>query len=473
MPLKTGVSPQLFTLTSASLTLTRRSTIIHGVHIHFCLKVVTMSAKHSKAIKAYEFFRQAEQNTQVFTLEEIAYASGWSLLTTRTYRTKKWHFLLQEVEGGVICSGISNISQDAFIRIHAQKTELNAEILRPRFTPIVDVLIDKARESALLGVQIYNNPLISFRTPGFVVQMIIAFTSLFHATFERNGTDYWYTNADGTVKIIDGDKYAWDISECVKQYYRRKTTDVAENLRFFINIRNKIEHRFIPALDIAFSGKCQALLFNFEDLLASEFGSYFALGNNLALALQFSVYSSEQQRVLRKIQSTEYEAIRKYAEAYDANLPPEVTQSMNYSFRAYLIPKIANHANSADIAIEFIRYDPNSPEDMEKYEKQVAFIKEKGVQVADQGKLRVRDVVKRVKEATDLHFTTTHHTNAWKIYKVRPKGYSANGCQTEFCQFSEAFKDYVYTEAWVRFLIKKLQIPEEYNKVSCFRERNN
>jgi len=430
-----------------------------------------MSTKNAKSVKAYEFFCEAEKNKRVFSLVEVAQASGWSIGTTRTYRTKKWHFFLQEMTGGFIVSGIKNISEDAFIRIHAQKTEVYSDILRPRFTHSVDTLIDKARESALLGVQVYNNPLISFRTPGYIVHMTIAYTALFHAIFERNGTGYYYKNNDGTDKVIDGDKYAWDITECIKQYFGGRVSDEAENLKFFVLLRNKIEHRFIPALDLAFSGKCQALLFNFEELLVNEFGHYFALGQNLVLALQFSVYSAEQQRALRKVQASEYETIRKYAEAYDAMLPDEITQSMKYSFRAFLIPKIGNHASSSDIAIEYVKYDPNNPEDMEKYERQIALLKEKVIQVADQGKLRVKDVVKQVKENTGLHFTTSYHTNAWKLYKVRPKGYSGNGCKTEYCQFSEAFRDYVYTTGWVDFLCKKLRVNEEYEKIKAFREK--
>jgi len=90
--------------------------------------------------------------------------------------------------------------------------------------------------------------------------------------------------------MIDGDKYAWDISECIKIYYGGRTLPEVENLKFFIKIRNKIEHRFIPVLDLTFSGKYQALLMNFESLLINEFGTYFALGANLALALHYSPF---------------------------------------------------------------------------------------------------------------------------------------------------------------------------------------
>lgn len=323
----------------------------------------------------------------------------------------------------------------------------------------------------LLAVQVYNNPLVTFRTPGFVVHMVIAYTALFHSIFERNGIEYWYKNDDGTPKIIDGDNYAWDISECVKYYFGGNISPESENLKFFINIRNKIEHRFIPALDITFSGKCQSLLMNFETLLINEFGQFFALGNNLALALQFSLYSQEQQKVLKKIQSDHYESVRKYSDAYDDALPDTITQSMNYSFRAFLIPKIGNHAKSSDIAIEFIKYDPNNKDDMDKYEKQVAFIREKQVQVADQGKLKATDVVKQVRNLTGLSFNTSHHTNAWKMYKIRPEGYKADGCNTKFCQFSEAFKQYVYTEAWVKFLCEKIRNSDEFAKIKSYRSK--
>jgi hypothetical protein len=429
-----------------------------------------MPSKNDKIIRAYRFFAEAERDKRIFTLEDVADASGWSIGTTRTYKTKKWHFFLKEVVDGYICYGIGNVSQDAFIRIHAQRTDIEGDILRPRFTPAVDALIDKAREAALLAVQVYNNPLVSFRTPGFIVHMVIAYTSILHAVFERNGVEYWYKNEAGTPKTVDGDKYAWDINACIRYYYEGKSYPEEENIKFFVNIRNKIEHRFIPALDITFSGKCQALLMNFEALLINEFGKFFVLGQNLALALQFSVYSAEQQRVIGRIQAQEYELIRKYSEDYDAKLPDKITQSMHYSFRAFLIPKIGNHASSSDVAIEFVKYDPNSPDEMASYEKQVAFIRDKQVQVADQGKLRASDVVRRVRETTGLDFKISHHTNAWKLYKVRLSGYKAEGCNVQYCQYSVPFRDYIYTEAWIKFLIQKVSSPDEFNKIKNYRE---
>ena len=47
----------------------------------------------------------------------------------------------------------------------------------------VKSLLIKARESALLAVETYNRPSAHFRSGAYVVLMIIAWTSLFHALF--------------------------------------------------------------------------------------------------------------------------------------------------------------------------------------------------------------------------------------------------------------------------------------------------
>ncbi len=428
-----------------------------------------MTSRHDRTKRAYRFFCDAEQDKRIFTLIEVANAAGWSLKTTKAYRSKKWHSFVKPAQGGFVSSGISDLTEDAFIRIHAQRTSLDGNLLRPRFTPEVDVLIDKCREAALLAVQVYNNPLVSFRTPGYIVQMIIAYTALFHAVFERNGAEYWYKNVDGTPKMIDGDNQAWDISECIRQYFKGAMLPEGENLKFFVNIRNKIEHRFVPALDTTLSGKCQSLLMNFESRLIQEFGVYFALGQNLALALQFSVYSPQQEAALRRVQTKEYDAIRQYIDTYDAALPPAIAESQQYCFRAFLIPRVGNHATSSDVAIDFVKYDPDDQEAMEKLQKQIVMVKEKQVQVADQGMHKASDVVRQVRQMTNVPFNLTHHANAWKLYKVRTKSRSAEGCDLRYCQYSVPFKEFIYTDAWITLLCEKVLDPTELERIKTYR----
>ena len=71
----------------------------------------------------------------------------------------------------------------------------------------------------------------------------------------------------------------WDLAECVRRYYLGNNPPQRANLEFMIRLRNKIEHRDHPELDPTLYGEYQAMLMNFEELLASEFGelrrSYF------------------------------------------------------------------------------------------------------------------------------------------------------------------------------------------------------
>lgn len=429
-----------------------------------------MPKRDARIRKAYRFFCDAERDEKEFTLDEVAQATGWSIATVKSYRSKKWHFILRPSNDNYTCEGVCSLSEDAFVRLHAQRVPLVGDVLRPRYSPRVDALIDKSRESALLAVQTYNNPLISFRTPGFIVQMVIAFTSFFHAVFDRDGVEYWDKDKAGNPILIEGDNRYWEFKECLKQYFGGQTTAVTENLRLLSALRNKIEHRFLPALDIQVSGFCQAALMNFEELLVAEFGEYFSLRSGLMLALQLTEYSDELNEALKSIQADQYDAIQDYIEAFAQPLPDDIVQSPRFSFRAFLVPKIGNHASSSDIAIDFVRYDPEDEEDMERYERQIALIKEKRVQVADQGMHKPSDVIQEVEQRTGFRLRMYDHTQAWKYYRIRSRDGAPEGCDVRYCQYSEPFQQIIYTDAWVEFLAERVQDQDELERIRNHRD---
>jgi hypothetical protein len=428
-----------------------------------------MPRKNDQKIRmAYKFFCEAEESQKRFNIDDICSATGWKRQTVESYKTKKWRSFLKEDQGKLFVQGISRYHEQNFIRAHAQRTDEDIWKLPPRFGGNIDILINKARESALLAVQAYNNPLALFRTPAYLVLMNIAYTALFHAIFENKGVDYIYINDDGTPKLKDGEKAAWELSTCINHYYGDTYCPERENLKFLITLRNKIEHRMLPQLDLTVSGHCQSMLFNFETLLKNEFGSFFALGQSLALAVQFSEIEPFQRETIKHLQTSEYELIRQFIDRYQANLPPEIQQSPQYAFRVFLIPKLGNHAKSSDVAMEFIPYDSSQPGEL--YDKQITMIKEQKIQVANQGKLKPSQVVERVRIATDLPFTANDHVNAWKLYKVRPQIPGPKGCDVQYCQYDEPHKDFVYTEQWVKFLIKKITDPQEFKRIKSYRE---
>lgn len=126
----------------------------------------------------------------MFTIDEICEATGWKRQTVEGYQTKKWRSFLKEDQGKFFVQGIIRYPEQSFIRVHTQRTDDDIWKLPPRFGYDVDILISKARESALLAVQANNNPLAQFRTPAYLVLMNIVFTALFHAIFEYKKIDY-------------------------------------------------------------------------------------------------------------------------------------------------------------------------------------------------------------------------------------------------------------------------------------------
>ena len=124
----------------------------------------------------------------------------------------------------------------------------------------VRLALEKARESALLAVEVYNKPGNTFRSGGYIVLMVIAWTALFHAVFFRRKTKPYYREKNRRYKRIDGDYKHWELDESLRQYFGSEVGHpVRRNLEFFIPLRNQIEHRSVPALDASIFGECQEI----------------------------------------------------------------------------------------------------------------------------------------------------------------------------------------------------------------------
>jgi hypothetical protein len=248
----------------------------------------------------------------------------------------------------------------------------------PRLKNEVAVHLEKARDSAFLAVETYNRPKTSFRSGGYVVMMCIAWTALFHAIFFKRDQKPFYRRKNNRrhFEVVEGDKKAWELSQCLAEFWGGDRPPVRMNLEFFVKLRNKIEHRSMPALDIGIFGECQALLFNFEDLMVKEFGNKYALNESLSLALQFSCLRNEnQQSAVRKLHKGLAKEITSYIDAFRTSLSTEQLQDMQFSYKVFLFPKPANHQGGADLAVEFVKYDHSNPEEMARISRAVALIK--------------------------------------------------------------------------------------------------
>ena len=333
--------------------------------------------------------------------------------------------------------------------------------------------VQKARDSALLAVEVYNKPAIKFRSSGYITLMVIAWTALLHAVFLRSGVKPYYKLENGRFDKRDGDYRHWELTECVKQYWKTKTQHPARrNIELFIPLRNKIEHRHLPELDGAIFGECQALLLNFDELLGQHFGASQQLRESLSFSLQlFPTGESFAQAVIANKQHAE---VKKFLDDYRGMLTAEVSGSGQFAFKAFLI-QVANHSSTDALAIQFFNRDKLTEHQKTEFDKFAVMIKEKNGSV-NGGFLKPSSVVAQVQHALgDLKvdrptgpvdkFNSTTHQRCWKRYNVRPASHAKIPELTnkDYCEYDPVHKDYIYTLAWVNFLIEKMKDSGEYD----------
>lgn len=423
---------------------------------------------------AYNFLAKAEHSGQIFTREDLIDASGWTEQTTRANLSKKLNQLVIRCDGGYRASGVLDLGEEGFCRICSQNSTLAGDPRRPSLNAKTEELVLKARESVLAGVQHYNNPTSHFRSGNYLVLMIIGFTALFHAIFERDNIDYIERKTDGTPKKTkDGEPYHWDARYSANFYAQRYATNytpsfllaVEKNLEFILPLRNKIEHRHIPSLDLDIGGHCQALLLNFERILVTEFGKYYALNPSLTLALQFSTERSEDTiTAVRRLQSVEYESLREYISSFHADLPDEIAANAAFELRVWLVQKPANRERNADLSLEFVPREQLSNDQYAELQRAIIAVKAVPEDPSKICNLYERDVLNQViaELGSDVHYGNgMRKLNGPMVREVRVAHNIQSPSKFYYRPGPDGSRAY-YSSAFVQWMI------EQYHKDSDF-----
>lgn len=320
-------------------------------------------------------------------------------------------------------------------------------------------ILESSIDSALLAVEIYNKPRTPFKVENYISLMIMAWTRLFHAYFNNTIGDKFYYKKGNRYKIVDGERKAWELGECIKKYSGLSESE-KKNLEFFIKLRNKIEHRHVEkeTLGTHIFGECQALLYNYENTLTKLFGEEYAINENLAFSLQFSkVQTQEQRKAQKNLLSSEAQDIIDFINKYRTALSDEVFQSQEYSIKLIQIPKVSN-TNRNDLAVEFINWNDLTPDERESVQKLTTIIKDKTIKIegVNVGKLKPKDVKERVIEEGIEDFSIHYHVVLWKLFDIRPGNNSEDpfDTDTKYCHYDEVHEDYIFNENWVSFIVK-------------------
>lgn len=272
----------------------------------------------------------------------------------------------------------------------------------------VKISLEKARDSALLAVEVYNKPAVKFKSGAFITLMIIAWTSLFHSIFFLKKTKPFYKKVNGRFKIKDGDFDYWDLKECLNKFYKADTANpIKTNLEFFIPLRNKIEHKSLPEIDSDIFGECQAMLLNFDNLLEQQFGTKFCLRESLSFSLQFFPSSKSLSQVVKN--SPISKPIIDFIKSYRSSVATEIYESNQYTFKAILI-QVANHASKEALPIQFLHYDKLTEEQKIELGKFVTMIKFKEGGILPQSVVSSSD-----SNASPIRITNDENAPAYKM----------------------------------------------------------
>lgn len=342
-----------------------------------------------------------------------------------------------------------------------------------RLGKVVKPFLNKATQSALLAVEVYNKPAIAFKSSAYISLMVIAWTGLFHAYFLSNNTQPYQKARNGRFKRIDGDYAYWGIDECVKEYWGADVENpIRKNIEFFIPLRNKIEHRHLPELDATIFGECQSLLLNFDYLVGEWFGGKHQLRESLSFSLQLFPSANSFAKAVSADKSLI--DIKKFIDSYRSSISQEITNSGQYSFKAFLI-QVANHNSDGALPIQFIHYDKLTDEQKSEVDNLSVLIKYKHHSILNNGYLKPKEVVIQVQKGLgDLKiqrngklvdkFNLDTHVRCFKKFNVRPpsKSTARHKTETKYCIYDQPHNDYLYTKEWVKFLIAELADDAKY-----------
>lgn len=273
-----------------------------------------------------------------------------------------------------------------------------------RIFSVKNELLKKSQESALSAIQIYNNPLVTFKSESFIVLMVIAWTYLMHAYYKAKGIDYRYYKQESKRKKYKRTGYGahqhWDLKRCLDDKNCPLEQSIKNNLKFLIGIRHEIEHQMTDKIDDCISAKFQACCINYNTTVKELFDGDCGLDDKASLSLQLFSFGEEQINSLKnkpKLPRNLIDFISDFEGSVDKSDP-------RYSYRVIYVRDNTDHENQADIAVRFI--DERSAEGKEINNVLVKRVK--------YNKRTQNKIVSLIKESGYNLFSSHEHQKFWK-----------------------------------------------------------
>jgi hypothetical protein len=325
-----------------------------------------------------------------------------------------------------------------------------------------EVQLQHARESCLSALRIWNDPVAMFRTGGFSLLLVTAWNSLAIAVIQQGHGEWRKLNADGTIQVgRNGEEQSRETSDLVGQAFAgTERHGLRENVQFWMDLRNCVAHRYLPALDVSVIPYAQAGLLNFEGVLVDAFGAEYALADALTVPLQLSGFRDtgvlSSRKKLQLSLPLDVQAVLARAETAS----PELLADETFMIRVAFIPMVPASGRNPDAIAYFVRPGAVPTELAEALEQYVVLPK---ISMGARPNLSATHVIHEVERRTGYTFNSQLHVNAARHLNARPLQ-RAEECTVNlhYAEYITSFKRYLYSQAWIDYLVAEITTTEGF-----------
>jgi hypothetical protein len=322
--------------------------------------------------------------------------------------------------------------------------------------------LQHARESCLAALRVWNDPLGRFRTGAFSLLFVTAWNSLAIAVVQRAKGEWRKVNGDGTVRIAkSGAEQTRETGDLVSEAFAgTEHSGLRENVQFWIDLRNCVAHRRLPALDISVIPYAQAGLLNIEGILSDDFGSEYGLSEHLIVPLQLSGFRDPgvlaSRKKLQGALPIDVQAVLSKAET----ARPELVADESFMMRVAFVPVVPASGRNPDAVSYFVRPGSVPTELADALEQYVVLPK---ISMGSRPNLAAVQVIAEVERRTGFRLQSQLHCNAARHFGARPpSGEDDRTVELKFAEYITSFKRYLYTQAWIDHLVAELSSTEGF-----------
>lgn len=320
-----------------------------------------------------------------------------------------------------------------------------------------------SRQTMLSALRIWNDPTTTSRTGAFALLLVTAWNALALARLQRDDREWRKLDEAGEPVHVAGVPQAIDTRDAIDLALPGDgLRGLRENLRLWVDLRNSVAHRHLPALDLSIIPEAQAAALNYENVIVDTFGPEYALAEHLSVPLQLSGFRdpgvlASRKKLLAGL-PLDVQALLSRAESES----PELLSDPTYRLRIAFIPAAIASGNGADAIAHFVK-PGEVPEALDEALSNVIVISKTLVDKCRHGG---RAATKAIAEAIPFKLTEADHKRVGQALKVRSAdGKPERTLKPEYAKYVEAAKIYTYSDGWIDLVIEELSDAERFESL--------